>query len=140
MPRKGQFQPKEKGYASSKQLYHHYKKRAIKRGISFGIEFELFRELTSMDCFYCGVKPLQVFSSSGLYNGDYIYNGIDRIDSFKGYETDNCRPCCKTCNYMKQRLSEKEFVSHIENILVNLYGDKKIKNIRRNSTRNVRKP
>ena len=43
-------------------------------------------------------------------------NGLDRIDNGIGYTLNNVRPCCSTCNYMKHRLNEKEFLNHIEKI------------------------
>lgn len=37
-------------------------------------------------------------------------NGIDRMDSSKGYEVDNCVPCCAMCNYMKLEYSQEDFI------------------------------
>jgi len=53
-----------------------------------------FNVITSKDCTYCG-KPGP--------------NGIDRLDCDKGYEKENCVPCCKHCNYVKGNLSMKDF-------------------------------
>jgi hypothetical protein len=37
--------------------------------------------------------------------------GIDRADNSKGYEPDNCRPCCSRCNYIKRDiLTEDEML------------------------------
>ena len=41
------------------------------------------------------------------------YNGIDRVDSSKGYEYNNVVSCCKNCNSAKMQLSIKEFKEHI---------------------------
>jgi hypothetical protein len=59
------------------------------------------------DCYYCGYK-----------NSDFV-NGIDRIDSKKGYILDNCVACCKMCNYMKGSLSVDVFIKRVEHILTN---------------------
>lgn len=48
-----------------------------------------------------------------MLNGVFIYSGIDRVDSAKSYNAENCVPCCKVCNYMKRSLSRSEFLSHI---------------------------
>ena len=45
---------------------------------------------------------------------------MDRIDSNKGYEIDNVRPCCWSCNYMKNNLNENEFYDKIKKIINNL--------------------
>lgn len=37
-------------------------------------------------------------------NGEFISNGIDRIDNNRGYVKENCVPCCKTCNYAKRKM------------------------------------
>lgn len=42
-------------------------------------------------CNYCGLKP----------QFPHTRNGIDRIDSSKGYTENNCVSCCKFCNYAK---------------------------------------
>lgn len=43
-------------------------------------------------------------------------NGIDRIDSTKGYSADNCVPCCSKCNRMKLDHSIEDFKNHISKI------------------------
>lgn len=51
---------------------------------------EEFAELSRANCRYCGVAGP---------------NGIDRIDSAKGYARGNCVSCCKHCNYAKGNLA-----------------------------------
>lgn len=111
---KGRANPKTlpEGEASFNQLYSRYKLRANKKGLVFELTKKQFRELTSLPCVYDGSLPSQV---SGRYdnrlNGTYTYNGIDRVDSSKGYTVDNCVPCCKTCNTAKGTMSLEEFKS-----------------------------
>lgn len=63
-------------------------------------KFELseidFGYLVSSPCHYCG-----------KIQGNL--NGVDRIDSSKGYIEGNCVPCCTSCNTAKMTESEKEF-------------------------------
>ncbi len=47
------------------------------------------------------------------YCGKDTGQGIDRIDSNRGYTDDNVCACCKTCNYMKRDLSLEDFKNHI---------------------------
>lgn len=44
------------------------------------------------------------------------HNGIDRVDSSKGYTLDNCVPCCSKCNYAKHEMSVEEFKEYITNV------------------------
>jgi hypothetical protein len=106
------------GVASFNVLFKSYKYNAEKREKSFCISSDRFYELTKQDCYYCGQEPKNKIKASH-YNekhGDYIYNGIDRIDSSKGYEEGNVVPCCGTCNIMKMALPQQEFLDHIERI------------------------
>ncbi|HEC67150.1 MAG TPA: hypothetical protein ENI23_17875 [bacterium] len=42
--------------------------------------------------------------------------GLDRVDNKKGYELENCVPCCKICNSMKMTMDKDEFLKHIKRI------------------------
>ena len=44
------------------------------------------------------------------------YNGIDRIDSTKGYFNDNVVSCCKVCNRAKSNLSLEDFKQWAANL------------------------
>lgn len=90
-------------------LLGRYKGRARKDGLVFELPKETFRSLTQQTCSYCGKPPSQSISSCESGKNRYIYNGIDRLDSSKGYTVENCVPCCKICNYMKQEMSPEEF-------------------------------
>lgn len=82
-----------------------------------------FIKLTKQNCFYCGIAPFNVYNwahnnkkASSQYskdNSDYIYNGLDRIDSSKGHILDNVVPCCKNCNWAKRERSVEEFKSWV---------------------------
>lgn len=52
-------------------------------------------------CWYCGVsRRVEVL-------------GLDRLDSQRGYEPDNCVPCCGSCNFMKSDLAPDTFVDRV---------------------------
>jgi len=111
------------GVAASHLLYFKYRIRSKKDNVAFTLSLEEFLNITSKNCSYCNKAPLQVFSNI-RYNGVYNYNGVDRVDSSIGYILSNCIPCCKTCNFMKRKHSQQEFIAHIQAILVHFKDDK----------------
>jgi ribosomal protein S27E len=100
-----------------KSLYKNYKRQATKRGYTFDITYELFKEYIFKDCYYCSV------SSSNTAKQNYRvlnYNGIDRVDNSKGYDDANIVPCCGECNWMKNKLNKDQFLEKIKKIYNNL--------------------
>lgn len=111
-------------YTALKELYRHYKYNAKRRNLSFNLTVEEFGNITRQPCTYCGSLPTQkMFSKGGRgYRSYYrdvhpwIYNGIDRKDNTRGYELDNCVPCCGTCNWLKGSMNSGLFLAHITKI------------------------
>lgn len=99
---------KPNGDANTWSLYLTYKRSSKKRNIKFNIEYDDFRILIKKDCSYCGVEPSQIHKKPET-NGSCIYNGLDRVDSNKGYFIENVVTCCKTCNYSKRLMTKQEF-------------------------------
>ena len=99
--------------ASMRAQITRYKKQAKQRGLKYELAEKQFAELTQRDCYYCGAKPNNISGNKKL-NGDYIYNGIDRIDSKKGYIVNNVVPCCKICNSAKSNMTIDNFRNWIE--------------------------
>jgi len=99
------------------RLYDTYRRRALKKDFPFSLSKEEFKIITSQNCFYCGIEPKQKAPCSNTrFYGDYIYNGIDRIDSSKGYTQDNVVPCCGQCNVAKNNHSYEKFLNWVEKI------------------------
>ena len=98
------------GVASFNLLYGSY--RDNRKNHEFDLTEDQFKTLTSSNCYYCGVAPLQKRVSSPS-TGTYFYNGIDRVDNQKGYTIDNSRPCCGICNKAKRDLGEDVFFEWI---------------------------
>ena len=109
----------KKGYGESsfKEFFGRYKESSKQRGLSLELSLDEFRVLTSSNCYYCGCPPSSSFGRAKSY-GNYICNGVDRIDNTKGYTLDNCVPCCKDCNYMKYTHTQEEFLSKIKEIYI----------------------
>jgi 5-methylcytosine-specific restriction endonuclease McrA len=98
-----------------------YKRNAKKRGQNYELTEKQFAEITKKDCHYCGAKPNNVTKHSIQSFGKYIYNGIDRINSNKGYTIENIVPCCKLCNQAKNDLTLQEFKDLIEKIYLKMF-------------------
>lgn len=88
-----------------------------------GISFEDFYRICQMDCYYCGAKPNNIQNSalqdkkssqSAKDNGNFTYNGLDRIDSLLTHTVENVVPCCKWCNYAKRERTTSEFEAWLE--------------------------
>jgi hypothetical protein len=89
-------------------------------------------DMLKLNCFYCKGPPNMPFNSiigrrkSGMIASGMsqehindalvLYNGIDRIDSDKGYTSNNTVSCCKTCNFAKNELTTQEFYDWVQRI------------------------
>lgn len=51
--------------------------------------------------------------------GDYIHNGVDRLDNDKPYEFTNVVPCCGICNRAKMTIPYYKFIEWIQRIAKN---------------------
>lgn len=109
---------KPEGQASFNAVYRDYKNRALKLEIPFEIDEEQFRTITSQNCVYCGVEPLQHRKhGKKTFNGFYLHNGLDRVDNSKGYTPDNVVACCGICNKAKRDLPLEEFQAWIDRLV-----------------------
>jgi len=104
------------GTAALNRLFSTYKRSAKDRNIRFDLDLDQFATLTSSNCHYCSSTP-QSIQKSTHNNGDYFYNGIDRIDPKRGYIKGNVVPCCKYCNSAKLDRTSEEFHEWINQLL-----------------------
>lgn len=88
-----------------------------------GISFEDFHRISQLPCHYCGSPPNNIqnaakqdkkSSASAKERGDFVYNGLDRVDSSLFHTADNVVPCCKWCNFSKRERSVIEFENWVE--------------------------
>jgi len=112
---------------SVKCIFYNYRKDT-------DLTLEEFYSLSQMECFYCGAKNRNHFnraktdkkaSQKAKDNGDYFYNGIDRINSSLSHIKINIVPSCYFCNAGKSGYSIKEFYNWINRI--KQYQSSKIK-------------
>lgn len=91
--------------------YSDYKDRCVgekNRNIKFMLGKDEFNHIKTKPCYLCGVE-----------NTDEHYNGIDRINNSKEYTTENCKPCCGHCNFMKGPIPIGILKYHIAKIATN---------------------
>lgn len=96
---------------SSISVYYKFTNECNNRNIKYEITNKEYDQLIKEKCYYCG-------------NHENGAKGIDRKDSKIFYTRDNCISCCKTCNFIKNVLSEKEF---LDNLLIIYRNYNKIK-------------
>lgn len=104
--------------------YNGYKDRANKKDFVFEITEEDYDNITNGNCFMCGKN-----------NNECHRNGLDRMDSNKGYVVDNLNSCCGECNYMKKTYG---FIELIEKfcLIYNKHKTDVFENTNNNNTNN----
>lgn len=110
----GKYNKLPEGEAGFNHIYREYSRAALKRGYPFNLSKEEARILFNSRCYYCGSELLNNMSKKSA-NGDFKYNGIDRVDNTKGYEPDNCVSCCWRCNDAKGNITfdmVKNLINH----------------------------
>lgn len=90
---------------NTKKHMYNYTNKCKNNNIIFNLTEEQFNNLIYMPCYYCASIEQKGF------------NGIDRMDSTRGYELDNCVSCCDECNTMKGALDNVTFIKRAEHIL-----------------------
>jgi hypothetical protein len=110
-----------KSIGAINSLIYVYKRSARNRSLEYNLTKELFLELTQKNCFYCGAIPNNLHKCNKKMDaGDYIYNGIDRVDNSKGYIESNVVTCCYNCNKAKDVRNKEDFINWIMNIYNNM--------------------
>jgi hypothetical protein len=94
--------------------------------LDYNITLNDYIMLIKQPCYYCGALSSnysydkRVMKLDGTFDKNhkviYRYNGIDRLDSNKGYLRNNVVPCCKYCNHSKSNRTSEEFVSWMKNL------------------------
>lgn len=122
-------QLKPPGVASWTYLYRNHIGNSNTRKHVNEISRDAFIKLCTKACFYCEEPPIkwnkyikQDGSLKNIHEGRskdtidrawVVYNGIDRVDSSKGYPLDNCVTCCYICNRAKSDMSIEEWIKYV---------------------------
>jgi hypothetical protein len=110
------------GVASRNAVLSCYRQKARHAGRVWALSDEDFDRTAGGLCYYCGIPPSNETNHPNN-NGNFIYNGIDRLNSELGYLLANVVSCCWTCNWMKRNLPPDKFLAHVKQIQA--YQDKK---------------
>ncbi len=102
----------------TKRVANYYRTNARTRGIEWALSLDEVGSLILSECAYCGGQPSnKVKTENRLGEVEILlHNGIDRIDSTKGYAIDNVVPCCKICNTAKLNMSLADFYEWVQRV------------------------
>lgn len=84
------------------------------------LTFDDFLRLSQENCHYCGIVPSTTYnkfshrgtaktSQYAVDNGNFTYNGLDRIDSNLPHNLENIVTACHSCNYSKSDHNQDEW-------------------------------
>lgn len=103
--------------------YHAHKNQALRRNLK-PLSREDWESIVFKPCHYCGeidkressapIDTKKYWTEEDLLVYKKTMNGVDRVDSNKGYELDNCVPCCGQCNFMKLDYPQEDFFYKVE--------------------------
>lgn len=107
-----------------KVQYSHLKRRNKLKGFSDVISLDEFCTISKSPCKYCGLEYSKEIedrvneSKKQKRLSDHVLkcNGVDRVDSSKGYTVENSVACCKYCNTAKNTMTEIEFYAWIKRV------------------------
>lgn len=105
------YKPQTDTYIKKKINKTKYKCKQNNR--NFNLSFGESKVLLEMTCYYCNNT-----------NSDKI--GIDRFEQDSGYELNNCKSCCKICNFIKWTFSPYIILDKVCKIYKLHYIDKKL--------------
>lgn len=106
-------------------VFSNYIGGAKTRGHEFSLSYDHWYQLTQLPCHYCGILGSNKYTATSKRRAyqpkPFVYNGIDRVDSSKGYTPENCVPCCKLCNRAKSNLPKDQFVDWIKRTYTHIF-------------------
>lgn len=121
----GEFKKLAPGRAVRNQILDSYKRGARERGLKWELTDEEFDYYVAQNCHYCN-RPPSTTRKARRMNGDFTYNGIDRMDNDEGYLPSNIVSCCQICNRAKHSLDMSDFLAWIKDISETYYANRTI--------------
>lgn len=117
------------------KLFLHLKKNAQLRNLECSLTQDEHKNIIKQNCYYCGIEPknhnIYLNSKNEIIKNNkrtplkqktvdrawIKINTVDRIDSSKGYNIENCVPSCWFCNKMKNNYHLTDFLNQINKII-----------------------
>jgi len=99
--------------SAKNRIWEAYTANARKRHLVWELSKSEFFVMLALPCTYCGREPCTVWTSGPSV---YVSNGVDRIDSGKGYTQDNSVSCCSECNRAKMEKPADAFIAHCRRV------------------------
>ncbi len=111
--------------------------QAKDRGLENTLPLTDFIRISEENCTYCGAEPsndMGVWWRNKLKSGQkrnkiredkrtegvsWLTNGLDRVDSSKGYVLGNVVACCKDCNRAKSDMTTEKFMTWLDKLANN---------------------
>src|ERR1035437_460869 len=107
------------------------------------LSFDNFYHLSQQNCYYCGLSSYNSnvinrfvnnlgrnknnieagASDFAVINGNFRYNGLDRVNNSNKHNIDNVVTCCATCNKFKLDLDLLSFIHNIQALKCNTIGE-----------------
>lgn len=106
-----------------KRIFNGLRQRARTKHFSLKLSKQNVKDIMYKNCYYCGAEPSNtfvLFTENKEFKKEIKYQGIDRIDSDKGYIVGNIVPCCFQCNCIKWDSSMEDFIKKIETLYIRL--------------------
>ena len=103
------------GVAAKHRVLNEYRSRSRLSGREFSLSDEQVFALFESNCHYCNTPPSNVQKST-KGRGDYVYNGIDRINNLLGYTPENSVSCCRECNLRKRDTGIEDFLEWVRRV------------------------
>lgn len=110
-------------HAIETQIYNQCRKNASSKNREFALSKDEVIAIINKPCYYCGEFYTRQNRRTGV---KFDINGIDRVDSSKGYIKGNCVPCCRTCNLAKNTMTVLEFRRWIAKVYHHYLGSEEI--------------
>jgi hypothetical protein len=111
-------------HATINKIFTDYTQSCKVYNKDFYLTKEDLENLIFSNCHYCGAEPTLIQKHRRGKTVNYLpSNGIDRIDSSKGYTLDNVVPCCKWCNYSKRERKVDDFKEWADRLYHNLHKE-----------------
>jgi len=110
---KAKLLPDNKGVIN--QIILGYKGHCRRLNREWDLTYSDVAEIIKTPCRYCGELNSNLKITKNC-KGGFRYNGIDRIDSRKGYISGNVVACCKLCNIAKKDQNANDFLQWVKRV------------------------